>query len=321
MNSGLPRIYSFYGFRLESELPLALISSIPSGDREQISLTADIVLVRGEVLAELPDPVWTTPFVSVDRDGSVLIRVAAAGRFLVRGGNSITVDAAPSAAPVEIEAFLMGPVAGALLHQRGTLPLHASCVETGGAAIALTGSVGRGKSTLAAALVRRGARLMSDDICPIIFSDGGVPFAVPGSTGLRLRSDTRKVFGCDGPEWLPIRPGHAKHVGRWNEGEAPEQGSPKPLVPRRLGAVIRLTPTNFADPAFRRLRGPSGVSPMQDLVYRLRIGRLLGRGERLFRDLMRVADKIPVFEMQRPNGFEKIGQMTDLILGALEGDG
>jgi hypothetical protein len=60
---------------------------------------------------------------------------------------------------------------------------------------------------------------------------------------------------------------------------------------------------------------------VQDLVYRLRIGRLLGRGERLFRDLMRVADKIPVFEMQRPNGFEKIGQMTDLILGALEGDG
>jgi serine kinase of HPr protein (carbohydrate metabolism regulator) len=73
----------------------------------------------------------------------------------VKCGRSIVVQPNPEASRVEIETFLMGTIAGILLHQRGIMPLHGSCVEINDAAIALTGPSGRGKSTLAAALARR----------------------------------------------------------------------------------------------------------------------------------------------------------------------
>jgi hypothetical protein len=88
---------------------------------------------------------------------------------------------------------------------------------------------------------------------------------------------------------------------------------------RRLGAVIRLAPGSPAEPGITRLRGPKAVSPMSDVVYRVHLGRALGRGEDLFRGTMRLADEVPVFELRRPHGFEQLEKTADLVLSAVEG--
>jgi hypothetical protein len=302
--------YSFYGCRLQSAVPLSFVRESAWNDSSPV-----ITLTQGEVPDTLPDPVWSSPFVSISAAGAVLIQVDAVGRFLVESGLSITIQLKPGATPVETEAFLMGPVAGVLLHQRGVLPLHASCVEIDGVAIALAGPVGRGKSTLAAALVRNGAALMGDDICPVGLCADVAPIAIPGSAGLRLWPDAREIFGCGGAEWSPIRPGHSKHVGPVNVGG---QWTDAPL-PRRLGMVIRLAPGSPGEPDLTRLRGPTAVSPMSDLVYRVHLGRALGRGEDLFRGTMRLADEVPVFELRRPHGFEHLEKTAELVLSAVEG--
>jgi hypothetical protein len=56
---------------------------------------------------------------------------------------------------------------------------------------------------------------------------------------------------------------------------------------------------------------------MNDVVYRLRIGRALGRSEGLFSDATRLADELPFFELRRPHGFEQLERTADLILGAI----
>jgi hypothetical protein len=305
---------SFYGFRLQSALPLPFAPPFIATPFSEEDLAQGVVISLGEVPSELRDPVWSSPFVSVAADGVVLIQAAAIGRFLVDSGRLITVQLQPGATPVEIEAFLMGPIAGVLLHQRGILPLHASCVDMNGLAIVVVGRVGSGKSTLAAALLRRGAVLMSDDICPVCFQGNTAPLAVPGSVGLRLWPDAKEVFARDDPNWLPIRPGHAKTVGPPDTAKRAE-----PPVPRRLGAVIRITLSNSPELHISRLQGPPALSPMDEIVYRLRVGRILGRGVSLFRDTMRLADMVPVFELRRPHGFENVEKAVDCILGSLEG--
>jgi len=239
-----------------------------------------------------------------------LIQVKAVGRFLLEGGRTIRLQREPGATDAEVEAFLVGPVAGVLLHQRGVLPLHASCVETGCGAIALTGNAGRGKSTIAAAMVKRGAVLMSDDICPVVFHEDLGPVALRGSAGFRLWPDSRSLLHGNAEGWLPIRRGHAKQVAASRFSAQTEQC--------RLRAVIRLAVDSSGQTAIRRIRGPLSITPMSSLVYRLRLGCALGRTEALFRDTMRVAAEVPVFELRRPDGFEHLNEMVDSVLATVE---
>ena len=52
------------------------------------------------------------------------------------------------------------------------MPLHGSCVTDGRRAILLTGDSGAGKSTLAAEFLRRGWKLITDDVSALYDTDG-----------------------------------------------------------------------------------------------------------------------------------------------------
>jgi hypothetical protein len=296
-------IFSFYGSRLLSEIALSFVPTCAEQDKQP-----EVLLKRGVIREALAEPIWSSPFVSIAANGTTLIEIAAVGRFLLRGGREITVEAAPSAAPIEIETLLMGPVAGVLLHQRGIFPLHASCVEFGGVAIAIAGSSGRGKSTLAAALLRRGATLLSDDICALRLPEGQPAVALQGGTAISLWPDARAAL-CGGCEWLPIRRGHAKHLARLHAAE---------LGSRRLAAIVRLAADRGdVRPGIHRLYGPATVAPpIAELVYRFSLGRLLGRGQQLFRDVMRLAGAVPIYELHKPLGLSRIEEAADWAVNA-----
>ena len=75
---------------------------------------------------------------------------------------------------------IAGPVLGTLSYQRGLISLHSNTIVIDGKAIALSGHSGAGKSTLAAMLMKRGHRLISDDVLPLVEMDGRT-FGLPGS--------------------------------------------------------------------------------------------------------------------------------------------
>ena len=70
---------------------------------------------------------------------------------------------------------------------RGLKVLHASGVVLDGGALLFAGPTGAGKSSLAAALVRVGGRLLSDDAIALA-PGSGAPIAYPGSMALQLRT-------------------------------------------------------------------------------------------------------------------------------------
>jgi hypothetical protein len=79
----------------------------------------------------------------------------------------------PEASSIEhAVSYLLGPVLGILLRYRGVTCLHASAVAVGDKAVAFVGAAGAGKSTIAAALARRGFPVLSDDIVPLEDREG-----------------------------------------------------------------------------------------------------------------------------------------------------
>jgi hypothetical protein len=299
------RRYSFFGTVLRTSLDLDVLPEPPPGD-----IAADeVTLSLGEVPHVLPDVAWSSPFLSVGSDRRVLVDIAAVGRFLVSEGREIRLSPNPHATSAAIQSILLSIVSGAILHQRGVLPLHASCVEMDGVAIAIAGPTARGKSTLGAALVSCGARLISDDISAVQIGVGA-PRVVQGSLGLRLWPDAiESVAITSGKEWTPIRPGHQKRVRpadlAW-------------MAPAPLRAILRLEVENeVSPPGWRLLRGPESAVPMQDLIYRINLGRHLGRFESLCLNLMRLADRVPIFELRRLNDLAALDSTVSAVKDAI----
>jgi hypothetical protein len=133
---------------------------------------------------------------SVARPGALLRVIPGLARFLVRDGLTIDVAIEPGADRDEVQEFLDGAVLGALIHQRGELPLHAATLVPPGAAeaIALAGTPGTGKSTLACELVRRGWSLLSEDLSRLT-QEGDRMIAWPGTGLFRLRPDACRRVG------------------------------------------------------------------------------------------------------------------------------
>lgn len=179
--------YALCGWRFRSEIP---VEALPAWDGDA-NHPPDIELVRGAV----PEVTCDAP-VSVVAHGrnNATVVSAEAGRFAVSDGQRIVADVLPGALPGFVEVTIAGPVLGTISYQRDLLSLHSNTIVIDGKAFALSGRSGAGKSTLAAMLLKRGHRLISDDVLPV-FEEGGQTYGLPGSQNLRLWGEAIELIG------------------------------------------------------------------------------------------------------------------------------
>jgi hypothetical protein len=175
--------YRTYGLILESDLPLAGLHPVLS---DAPGLSADISLDFAEV------PPWTAQALSLPvtavrvRPSNMIpgdatftvsefadrrffqLRYADGTRFLMDGAATrIWGEPGPKLSFDDLCVYLLGPVMGFVLRQRGTVTLHASSLSFQGRALALVGEAGAGKSTTAAALALRGWPVLGEDVCAL----------------------------------------------------------------------------------------------------------------------------------------------------------
>ena len=95
--------------------------------------------------------------------------------------------------------YLLGSVAGLVLQNLDAVCLHASTVNIDGFAVAFVGPPGTGKSTTAAALLRRGHSIITDDVAVIDEADGQ-PYVRRGYARLNLLDDAANALFLDSPQ-------------------------------------------------------------------------------------------------------------------------
>jgi hypothetical protein len=283
------------GWRVRSALPLPETATWCGPDRP-----VDIEIRPGQV----PMKHDKQNYIQVVPGGGVLLDLSPIVRFLVTQ-NCVVVDTPrPPEAPDWRVRFL-GPALGVLCYLRGVLPLHACCVRIGTRTVAIAGPSCAGKSTLAAALMRRDHRLVTDDICAIS-SLSERPIVLPSFPTLKLDPDTVKMFGIDPTSLVNVWLDTEKFLLPGNDGFDP--------APLPLDTVYLLEDASEgADHTIIRINGIEAFEQLSAQWYRAEIGRLLYTKLAFFSMAAQLAGRFAVRRLVRKSGFVNLAGLVRLI--------
>jgi hypothetical protein len=150
---------------------------------------ADDVMIKTTHLKNtVTQPVYSDKFLKINKN-EFSLNIDGVAFFYVKNGKHIEITPAAGYNKNTLELFLNGSVYGAILHQRHTLPFHASCFNYEGTGIMLCGESGAGKSSVTAAFSLNGAEFLTDDVTPIVFNEN-IPNIWAMSDTIKLWDDT-----------------------------------------------------------------------------------------------------------------------------------
>jgi hypothetical protein len=201
--------------------------------------------------------------------------------------------------PIRLEERLWGLPSVLCFLARGDHALHAAAVEVGGGAVLLAGPGRYGKTTLAAAFVDAGHRLLSEDVACL--GPGADPVVLPGPAMLRLRHDVASR----------LLPRGAHEVGRCGDRvhlalDDDLRGDCRP-VPLRAIVLLR------GDDRGVRIARASGPDVLRDLwALSFHIPDLDDLG-RCFSGVAGLAAAVPVWNLHRRMSFDALPATVDAI--------
>lgn len=279
--------YSLFGLGIRSELELGELAGGGFEGEPAVSVALGSIINADDAAGYSARP-----------DG-ILLHIPEVGHYLVREGREIIVAPAEGASQRDLRLFLLGSAFGALLHQRGMMPLHANVIELDGRAIAFCGPSGAGKSTIAAWFNDRGHPVLADDLCVIDFDESGRAIARQGLRRLRLWKDALEATGRSSLDFEPsfdrIRDARDKY-------DVPIDGGRDP-APLPIAAVYLLDrAAEGAESGIHRLHGVAAVDALVSNTYRGGLLPAIGGSGTHLMACVRIAGEVPIFRAERAWG-------------------
>jgi hypothetical protein len=267
-----------------------------------VRLTDELALCEGDVPDRLDAPLAGTPVHQISAD-AFLLSLPMGLAFHYRRGAGTVFRRWPGVGDDAVALFFEGTVLGAIAWLNGFVPLRASAVLHGGKVHAFAGATGMGKSTLAAALARRGMALCADEVLILDPGDStaGV-VALPGMDRFKLWGDALALAGCDaGPA---VRPS----IDRFHLPDLP-------VAPRAALPLHRLYFLEGADGAF----GIAAIPPSATLErlasswYRPQLFYPLVGPDHAFETATRLARSITMARFDRSRAPASFAAAVDLV--------
>ncbi len=314
-NGRSPRVYRTYGIHLKSHwaLPLPQARGVGSalGEVELADgLPALFRRVRREAAGRRGNRHWFQHFPL--QDGSDFLRWSGLFDFLLSAdGRRIACHRLNGASPESFQTYLLGQVLSFALLKHGIESLHSTTVMIDGEAVAFLGDCGFGKSSLGAAFLQAGYRLLTDDLL-VLKEEGDQFVAYPGPPRIKLFPEiARSLLGgrAIGTPMNNQTPKLVIPLGR-NETVPPQSAfplkaiyvlTPPPARSRSIGITIRsLSPQRAFLELTKNTFNTTVIEPQ--------------RLQRQFDLATRLASRVPVRSLLYPRDLDQIPQVRQSIL-------
>lgn len=283
-------------FDVVSEPPLASgwDAGVPRFDGRERSLGSDMV-----------DAVF-------EADGCLIARFADLADFFI-WRERIVCHLHDGRYAFAVEIWLLGTVMSLWLERRGITTMHAAAVEIDGRGAAFLATNKGGKSTLAAAMLQHGARLLTDDVLPLEEVGG-------------------RIVGRSGYPQMRFWPEQARALLGNDDGLARVQpGSPKlrvPVGPPGFGAfypeAVPVAALYLPERSTRETVVIESVPMAEALVSLVRHSFLAGVMEALelaparFRTFATLVRQAPVRKLRYPSGLDRLAEVCAAVRSDLE---
>ncbi len=291
--------YRIFGLTIESQCECPELIQVEGHSK------ADVFIRWGDVPEHLDNATALGNWVE-GRPGQLLFRIAETGSYLIEAGTYITIQPYDDQVPAkDIRLYLLGSAMGAMLHQRQILPFHGSSVSVGEHVITFSGPSGIGKSTLAAALLEHGYRLLADDVSAISITANGLPVVNPGMPQIKLCSDAMLQLGRD--------PSQAQAISnRIEKYGCPEHSVyiDHPLASRAIYILGRSTRDHFEDIP---LKGMDKFHALRVNTYRPSFVKAMGCEREHFELLRQLAGHVDVHMLLRPADGFRIDELANYV--------
>lgn len=285
--------YGLCGWHVSSELPLPELLPWTGSDAPEIRIRI------GAVEKPAGTPWQGGPVAYGHPDGTCLLAHKGVASYLIRNGCEIVVDPELPPDTPDIALFLLSSCLGVLCHQRGLVPLHASCVAIRNHAYAFAGEAGCGKTTIAAAMLSAGAELVADDVVAVDVAAPGGPLVWPGVPRLKLWRNTMEALNLS-----PLRRLRTAVSLEKYSHPVPDAFRTAAIPLRRIYYVYR-----FASDRNHQAQPVSGryaFDLLRDHIYRSRIARTIGLDKQIFMRSASLTSAVAQFKLMAPNGLPDV---------------
>ena len=207
---------------------------------------------------------------------------------------------------------ILGPVMAWMLDWRGYFVLHASAININGRSIALMGDKLAGKSTTAAAFLRAGHDLITDDLLALSFDERGQPICHPAFPQVKLADEAAASVEIPNAKALPlVYEGFSKRQHKLSRMHTEATGIHFLAVLDRGGKR----------PSLSHLGPAEAIGALNRFSYMPRFAdapQTQDKRARHFKDCARLADKAQVVKLQIPDALDRLEETVALVVRELD---
>lgn len=286
--------YIAYGFIVESDLKFA--------ELETANGIVDVIIQQKNI--ETPDAWLENRGVrTLVSSTSIIVGISDIVNFEIVDGKYIYYQPKLKFHEGKARLYMLGIAFSAIIHQRGLLPLHASALEKNGKAILICGESGAGKSTTAAALLKHGFTLLSDDISLVRINDQKME-VVAGFPHMKLWPESVELLDMDMGDMSEFAPDIVKKGLRLQHSSQHE--SVEIIALCYLSVKEGVVQTSV-------VQGVDKVKLLIDNTFRLRFVNDTGQHQAYFNTTSKLASSVNMLSISRPANANSLIELSSIL--------